>query len=58
MKRINLYIDEEILKYLKSLHGRVSDHIRYALEDYVEKSRTSNVIESKSQRKVGDSHGQ
>ena len=53
MKRISLYVYEDIYNYLKSRPGKISEHIRYALEQYVDKMRSSNASASAS-RKEGD----
>ena len=39
MIRINLYIPEESYNYLNSLSGTLSEHTRFAIDQYIHKLR-------------------
>jgi hypothetical protein len=55
MKRLNLYLDEERLDFLKTRGGSLSEHIRWAIEIYIngiQKEDRKSTSSSKS--KVGD----
>lgn len=39
MHRINLYIPEDYFDYLNSLSGTLSEHIRFAIDQYIHKLR-------------------
>ena len=51
MRRINVYVTDEIYRFLKESESKLSDIVRYALEDYVEKSISMRVSASKSKVK-------
>lgn len=55
MQRINLYVDETELQYLKTLPGKFSTHIRIAISDYIKKLAYEGISASKS--KVGEENG-
>ena len=56
MKRINIFLSDYQIKFLKDL-GRLSEHVRYAIEDYIYKIQRERVSASKSKRKAGDGDG-
>ena len=43
MKRINLFISEDYFEFLKSRKGTLSEHIRFAIAEYVHKLRQEEV---------------
>ena len=49
-KRINVYIDADILKSLKELPGSLSEKTRVALSDYIVKVKNINATNSLSGR--------
>lgn len=55
MTRINLFIDDSDFLKLKSLPGTLSDHIRFAIRDYLKNLYKVNVSASESER--GDENG-
>jgi hypothetical protein len=58
MIRVNLYLDEERITFLKKRGGSLSEQVRWAIEQYVyniEKEERSSVSSSDSKR--GDSNG-
>lgn len=54
MKRINAFITEAQFFFLTNLSGTLSEHIRRALDDYMQKLRALNVSSSQSNRKEGE----
>lgn len=56
MKRVDFLLDEIKIKFLSSLSGTLSEHLRRAIDDYIEKKKALNVSASKS-KKVGDLNG-
>ena len=50
MKRINFFIDEQILERLTSLPGTLSEHIRQAIYDYLLKLQKQNISGSTSNK--------
>ena len=42
MKRINLYLSEEHLQFLKDYPGTISEHIREAIDDWIMKKKNIN----------------
>ena len=48
MRRINLYVDETELQYLKTLTGKLSTHIRIAISDYIKKLAREGISSSQS----------
>lgn len=52
MQRINLYIDKEDYEFLKKRSGTVSEHIRFAIENYIHEiqKKEVNVITSASEK--------
>lgn len=55
MVRINLYIEDAQFIQLKGMPGTLSDHVRYALRDYLKNLYKVNVSASQSER--GDENG-
>lgn len=52
MKRINAYIDETMFDRLKGLSGTLSEHLRTAISEYLQKKlHEIDISVSKSQRK-------
>lgn len=51
MKRIDAYIHEAQFFFLTTLPGTLSEHIRRALDDYMDKVKALKVSASKSKRK-------
>lgn len=37
LQRINIFLSNEQISFLKSLAGTISEHIRRALDEYIEK---------------------
>lgn len=56
MRRIDVYITENQLSFLSTLPGTISEHVRRALDDYIQKMRVAKASASKS--KKGDQNGQ
>ena len=56
MVRFNFLIDEGMLEHLKSLPGTVTEHIRQAIYDYLQKMHVINSASSESV-KDGDKNG-
>lgn len=55
MKRINLYLDEEQINFLKNRRGSISEHVRWALENYIHFiQKEEQKLVSASQSKEGD----
>lgn len=52
MIRINFFLTEKQLDFLKDLPGTVSENIRIAVNEYIQKLKGENV--SASQSKVGE----
>ena len=49
MKRIHIYLPEEYLDYLRKINViPISEHIRKAIEEYINKLQNSKVSESSS----------
>ena len=48
MNRINFLIDDVMLMQLKSLSGTMTEHIRRAIYEYLQKLSTQNVSASQS----------
>lgn len=62
MKRINLFISDEDFEYLKSKQGTLSEHIRFAIAQYIhrlrqEETRLTQVSASASGKKGGEQDG-
>jgi hypothetical protein len=55
MHRINFFIDKGQLEYLENIPLSVSEHIRRAIDEYIQRDRNLNV--SSSQSKRGDENG-
>lgn len=55
LKRFDFLIDRTQIEQLQSLPGNVSEHIRRAIYEYLQKIYMQNV--SASQSKVGDENG-
>lgn len=53
MHRINFYIARKKLDFLQELEGTISEHLRNAVDDYIEK-KSINTSASQSKRKAGD----
>lgn len=51
MKRINLYIDDTMFSHFKNLPGTLSEHIRVAMYEYLQKLKEFNATASQSKRK-------
>lgn len=51
MQRINVYIDENSCKQLKSLSGTISENVRSAIYEYLRKLSELNVSSSQSERR-------
>lgn len=43
MRRVDLYIPEEDINYLKARTGSVSEHIRYAISQYIHRLQQEEV---------------
>jgi len=56
MKRIDLYINEVNLSFLSTLSGTVSEHIRRAIDEYIEKVKNFKVSSSLS-KEGGEKNG-
>jgi len=54
MVRFPVYLPEKELQYLKELSGTVSQHIRQAIEDYVDKQKVLRASASVSKRGGGE----
>lgn len=57
MKRTSIYLGEEQIEFLKTRRGTMSDHIRYALDTYINmirKDELKKVSASASVRKGGE----
>lgn len=55
MRRITIYIEEDVYNYLKNLPSGLSENLRVAAREYVRKLENSKV--SASESKGGDSNG-
>jgi len=55
LRRFDFFINEEQVKLLKNLPGNVSEHIRRAIYEYLQKLSEANVSSSASKR--GDKNG-
>ena len=51
MKRIDGYIREDQFYFIASLKGTQSEHIRFALDDYIQKIKGITASASESKRK-------
>lgn len=51
MKRINIYLSEEQLEILENYPGTVSEHIREAIDLWIEKKKNLKVTISPSERR-------
>lgn len=51
MKRINAFITQAQFFFLTALSGTLSEHIRRAIDDYIQKMKNLNVSASQSKRK-------
>ena len=56
MRRIDVYIHENQYNFLTIQSGTISEIIRRAIDDYIEKTRTLKVSASTS-KKGGDTNG-
>lgn len=54
MRRFDFLIDEQQIEFLESLSGNVAEHLRRAIDDYIEKQKDLKVSASKSKRKEGE----
>ena len=43
MKRVNLYLSEEQLQFLKEYPGTISEHIREAIDNWITQKKNLNV---------------
>ena len=50
MKRINLLIDETMFSHFKQLPGTLTEHIRRAMYEYLQKLHKENTSSSASKR--------
>jgi len=50
MKRFDIYLDPEQIKYLGKLSGTVSEHVRLAIREYIESIEGKNVSASASKK--------
>ena len=57
MKRFNVFLSEDQISYLKSLVGTISEHIRHAVNEYIDRKKNLNVSSSQSKSKGGDKNG-
>ena len=56
MIRMNLLMDQDTVSFLKSLPGTVSEHIRRAIDEYIEKIKSQKISASQS-KKGGKTNG-
>ena len=56
MKRINFLIDDTMLSQLKSIPGTMTEHIRRAIYEYLQKLSALNASASQS-KKGGEENG-
>jgi hypothetical protein len=56
MKRIDFFLDDNQSTFLATLPGTVSEHLRRAVDEYVERKQSSKVSGSLSNK--GVNHGQ
>lgn len=54
MIRVNFFLSQKQLDFLKDLPGTVSENIRIAVNEYISKLRSRNVSASKSEPKAGE----
>ena len=53
MTRVNLYLKKTQIKFLKNFNGlSVSEHVRRALDQYIDKLKSDKVSASRSKREV------
>lgn len=57
MKRINAFITAAQFFFLATLSGTLSEHIRRALDDYIQKIKEVSVSASQSKRKEEKDNG-
>ena len=51
MKRVNIFLYEHHVSFLVSLGGTISEHVRRAVDEYIQKTKALNVSASESVRK-------
>lgn len=51
MIRRHFYLNQEQIDFLKKLPGNISEHIRRAIDDYIEKLKAFNASASQSKRR-------
>ena len=62
MKRLNFYISEDSLGYLKSRQGTLSEHIRFAIAEYIhklqqEETRLAQNASASQSKRGGEKNG-
>jgi hypothetical protein len=50
MLRKQVYLHAEQLNFLESLPGSLAEHVRIAVDDYIEKKKNLNVSSSQSKK--------
>ncbi len=48
MRRFNFFLDEERIDFLEKLPGTISEHIRRAIDEFIEREKTKGISASKS----------
>lgn len=56
MKRTNVFLEEEQIEFLRKLPGKVSEHIRRALDEYIYRLKGTDTSTSRS-KKGGEANG-
>lgn len=56
MRRTNIYITDEQVVFLSELQGTIAEHIRRAIDEYIQKIKSQTISASSS--KGGNTNGQ
>lgn len=51
MIRVNFLLDESTFNFLKNLPGTISEHIRRAINEYIDKIKAQQISASQSERR-------
>lgn len=54
MQRVNFFLDLRSIVFLRKLPGTLSEHLRKAVREYIDKFRVNNASGSASTRKERD----
>lgn len=56
MKRIHVFLEDNQIKFLKDKGGKLSEHIRYAVETYIHDIQRNELNVNSSKSKAGESN--